>query len=313
MSDQLELYELPDGERVATGCLLPTQAELVQCMADYRLFGESNYLDPKDIERLLPREFHKKRRKERSHRMINQASLGKCNASATIHAAHQIRELTGQEPLDRKNIVLSDCHLYMNINGGRDQGSLLNKGMERIRTNGMSPRSLQRDGKSWMFPTDVYARSQVDPFWLRVADEEAKNFIGFEPMVIPDNWGDFVPAMSTAIAREYPIIIAWHVGNNGMRLTSGHGGEGYAINSNGPGNHATVVHSGKYVGGRDCVHGDLMNTWGPVASADYGPRSNGWGEGGFGLLTMESLFQCRKNHVFWVFVSISENPKDKIL
>jgi conjugal transfer mating pair stabilization protein TraG len=34
----------------------------------------------------------------------------------------------------------------------------------------------------------------------------------------------------------------------------------------------------------------------------------GWGEDGFGLITMSSLWQCAKTHVFWVFPGSKVNP-----
>jgi hypothetical protein len=219
-----------------------------------------------------------------------------CNASATVSGAHQATETSGQ-PVK----VFSDCHLYMRINGGRDSGSGLIQGMKEMETGGLAFRELEDGGERYMIPHNVYNKSQIPARWLSVANREAKKNLGFELQIIPSKWSEFVPAVKSAIARDYPIINAWDVGGASMRLNNG-----YINQGGGRGNHATLAHSGKWVGGRDGVHPDIQNSWGPSPDAIFGPVStSGWGEAGFGLMTMEEFFQCRQTHVFWVFVNIA--------
>lgn len=292
-----ERFFLPDGTEIGTGNLVDTESRMVMAMADFRVFGEEYYLDKSDIEKLLKDDLYKQRRKERAFRKINQANLGKCNASAVINAIHQARETSG---LPTK--VLSDCHLYMRINGGADNGSLLIDGMTELKRGGVAPRSLEHAGKSYMIPSDVYSKRQIPREWLDVANLQGAQYRSVEPFVLPDDYETFKIAVASALAREYPIVFAWHVTNASMRLDR----NGYVINGNGPGNHANVSPCGKWVGGNDLVHPDDDNSWGPSVDPLYGPTGSGWGEDGNGLFTMESFFRCRRNHMFWVLVGTTQ-------
>lgn len=296
MSDAFEIFKLDDGTEVGNGCLLPTQEEIELAESSYKVFGGNELLDDNDCEKLLKDNRYKTLREKRRKRMINQARLGKCNASATVSGAHQATETSGQ-PVK----VFSDCHLYMRINGGRDQGSGLIQGMRETETSGLAPRNLEDGSDKYRIPHNVYSKSQMPTRWLSVANRLAKSNLGFELQIVPKSWSDFVPAVKSAVARDLPIINAWDVAGGSMRLNNG-----YINQGNGLGNHATLAHSGKWVGGRDGVHPDIQNSWGPSPDEIFGPvSSSGWGEGGFGLMTMEEFFQCRQTHVFWVFVNIS--------
>jgi hypothetical protein len=295
MSGLTEVFKLNDGTEVGTGCLLPTAEEFALAESSYKVFGGNEILDPNDCRKLLENDIYKKLRERRRKRMLQQARLGKCNASAVVSGAHQATETSGQ-PVK----VFSDCHLYMRINGGRDNGSGLLQGMREMETGGLAPRELEDGSDKYLIPHNVFNKSQIPSRWLSVANRLAKSNLGFELQVIPSNWADFVPAMMSAIARDYPIIHAWHVGGSSMNLNNG-----YIRQGNGRGNHATLIHSGRWVGGKTGVHPDVQNSWGPSPDAIFGPTTGSWGDGGFGLMTMEEAFQCRANHVFWVFVNIS--------
>jgi len=71
----------------------------------------------------------------------------------------------------------------------------------------------------------------------------------------------------------------------------------------GPGNHANVFHSAKWVGGSDLVHPDDRNSWGPTQSGDYGTSRGGWGDGGYALFTMEDAYACARYHATYVVTS----------
>lgn len=287
-----EEYTLPDGTKITTGCVAPTPAERA-LVADLPVYGEDFYLEPKDIEKSLKGDVYKTMRKRRQRWMLNQASLGKCNASATVGAFHNRRDLDGLA-----HIVLSDCYLYMHINRGKDQGSLLQDGMEFAKR-GIAPRLLNDGTKGYTIPHDIYLKSQLPDHWMKVAQDAASSYQTFEAYKLPvGDFKTFKIALASALARDHQVIHAWHVGNNSMRLRNG-----YAVQGGSVGNHATLFHSGKWVGGDDLVHPDIQNSWGPSVDAMYGPTgTQGWGEGGFGLFTMQDAFVCTKYHDFWVFV-----------
>ena len=287
-----EEFVLPDGTKITTGCVAPTPAERA-LVADLPVYGEDFYLDPKDIEKSLKGDVYKAMRKRRQKWVLNQASLGKCNASATVGAFHNRRDLDGLA-----HTVLSDCYLYMHINRGKDQGSLLQDGMEFAKR-GIAPRLLNLDGNNYTIPHDIYLKSQIPSKWMKVAQDAATSYATFEAYKLPvDDYKTFKTALASALARDHQVIHAWHVGNNSMRLRNG-----YAVQGGSIGNHATLFHSGKWVGGDDLVHPDIQNSWGPSVDAMYGPTgTQGWGEGGYGLFTMQDAFVCTKYHDFWVFV-----------
>lgn len=297
MSSELELFTLPDGSKISTGLLLPGIQEKNLALT-HPVYGEEFYLENSDIEKLLKGDTYKTFRRLRSPSIINQASLGKCNASATVAAMHNRRALEGMA-----NVVLSDCYIYMNINGGRDGGSQLVHGME-FSQKGVSPRQLEIQGEKVLFPHNVFNKRQVSTQLLAAAETAAKTFQSFEAYRLPsDNFVKFRTALASALARDHQVVMAWHVGNISMNLRAG-----YVQAGLGPGNHASIFHSGKWVGGNDLVHPDLQNSWGPSKNALYGPVSReGWGEDGFGLCTMEMAYSCARNHVFWVYTGSKIN------
>lgn len=298
-----EQFTLPDGTIVGTGSNEPTVDQMAMCKSDYRVFGENYYLDKSDIEKLLKGDRYKEQRKSRAPYMLNQAQLGKCNASAAIAGLHQVRDNAGLP-----SVVLSDCHLYMRINGGGDNGSLLIDGFKEIAKNGVSPRNIESQGKTFTIPSDVHLKRQVPSQWLDVANKIGTQYKSFEAFTLPDDYSSFKTAVASALARNYPIVFAWHVGNAGMRLANG-----YVNNGRGVGNHANLAHSAKWVGGDDLVHPDNQNSWGPSADQAYGPKGSSWGDGGFGLFTMESFFRCRKHHMYWVLVGSTQEPAADLL
>ena len=215
-----------------------------------------------------------------------------CNASATVGGIHNVRDMAGH-----KHVVLSDCYLYMNINGGRDNGSMLADGF-RFAEGGIAPRSFTYNGKTYNIPHNVYQKRQVSAELLKAADVVAKEYTTWEAYRLPvGDYATFKRYLASALALDYQVVFAWHVNNASMRLRNG-----YVAVGNGPGNHATLWHSAKYVGGSDVIHPDMQNSWGGGnPDPAYGPPNTaGWGEGGFGLFTMQDAYRCAHNHVFWV-------------
>ncbi len=284
-----ESFEV-EGVEYRTGCRMSTSDGMVKAMAATAAFPENLIMDKKDIEKALPAGKYLKLREQRRKRMINQRKLGKCNASALKGATHQVRESMGLPFVE-----MSDCWTYMQMNGGRDQGSALADAAE-LSKKGMSPKNFSSGDKKYVFPEDVYRKNQIPADMLAAANKVAPNFTSHELYLVPEKYSDFKMVVATAIARDFPIIFAWDVDRNGYNLSNG-----YVQNGHGMGNHANFAQSGKWVGGDDLVHPDDQNSWDIT-----------WGEGGFGLFTMQSFFRCRKNHLFYVMTSCNVDPGNEL-
>lgn len=304
MSGELEMHVLPDGTEVATGLLLPNEQEKL-LMAQLPEYPDSMYLDSKDIERRLVingQQRYLASRKKRQHRKRNQGRLGKCNGSSNASGLMQLRETQGMP-----EIALSDCYIYSLANGGRDQGSALITTLSQLQqAQGTAPMELVVDGKTVMLPNNFYNRSQVDRKVLAVADSEARRFVGFEFYKAPlDSFENYCRCLASAIAREHPVIYAWHVGNSSMQIKNG-----YVQVGHGPGNHSNLFHDGKWVGGKTLVHPDDDNSWGPCVNKLYGDLGGNWGDGGYALFTMEDAYACAHNHCTYIMTSVKVDPKD---
>lgn len=294
MSDSIGGYAL--------GLNLPDEAELA-LMAAAQEYPESRNLDDQEIQRALSGDFYLHDRERLAPWMINQNPLGKCNASALVAGLEQIRDNQGM-PYEQ----LSDCDAYMQMNGGQDRGSALIRAFQVAQQRGVSPRQLDVNGHPYKFPLDVHSPRQVPRDVLQEADNQASRFRGWEWYRAPRRFAEFARCLASELARRNPVVFAWHVGEASMRLRNG-----YAITANGKGNHATVFHSAKWVGGNDLVHPDCRNSWGPTQSAEYGRRGQGWGDGGFALFTMSQAFACNEWHDTYVITSSRPDPNDNLL
>ncbi len=106
-------------------------------------------------------------------------------------------------------------------------------------------------------------------------------------MIVPRDYPSFRIAIASAIARDYPIIIAWHVSNASMRLNNG-----FIVQGRGPGNHATFIHSGKFVEGKTSST-QITRTHGGQRKMRCMVRVELVGEMALWFFTMESLSHCR--------------------
>lgn len=303
MSDT-EQFKLDDGSLVSTGLLMPTAAEQL-LMANVAEYPEGMLLEDSQIQsRLVVNgvQIYKEKRKQRARRMRNQDSLGKCNASSNASGVEQLREIQGMP-----DIAISDCYIYSLVNGGQDRGSALISTFEQMQQNGASPMEIQVGGLTKTLPNNAYSRRQFPADVLRQADIEAKRIVGFEFYKAPmDSFANYCRAIASAIARDQPVVFAWHVGNGGMRLNNG-----YAVVGRGPGNHSNLLHAAKWVGGKTLIHPDDQNSWGPCVNPLYGRTGgSGWGEGGFGLFTMEDVWACARNHCTYILTSTKIDPND---
>ena len=291
-----------DGGTVKTGLLMPTASDQ-KLTASLMSFPDAWMLDDKAIEKALVingQQRYLADRKKRAKRMRNQGMIGKCNASSNASGLEQCREIQGMP-----DIPLSDCFTYIQVNGGQDQGSTLPSTFDNLQKVGVAPYMLQCGGMTKQFPNDAFKKSQVPADIYQQAVIEAKRFIGVRFIRLPNDFKGFTRAVASAIARKQPIVFAWMVGGNGSKLKSG-----YVQIAKGPGNHSNLFHSGKWVGGTELVHPDDENSWGPVQNELYGPKGASWGDGGFGLFTMEDAFACHHVHPSYIMVSAGIDDND---
>lgn len=284
------------------GLNLPNSQELA-LMESSPVYPEERMLEDKDIQRGLPSGWYLQERKRVAPWMINQNPLGKCNASAMIGAFDQIRDNQGMP-----HVVLSDCDAYMQMNDGRDQGSALISAFQVAQTRGVSPRTLDVGGRQVVIPLDIYDKRRLSSEVRAAADKEASRFRGWEWYRAPRTFSEFARCLASELARRNPVVFAWDVSNASMRLNNG-----YVVTGRGKGNHANVFHSAKWVGGRDLVHPDDRNSWGPTQSEEYGKRGQSWGDGGFALFTMEQAFACNQWHDTYIVTSARPDHKDRFV
>lgn len=306
-SEDNEVFKLEDGEEVSVGLNLPESSDELDLMSSVEEYPQSYWLDAGDIEKALVRNGEQQfndLRKKRRRRMRNQGRIGKCNASSNCSALEQLREVQGMP-----DVALSDCHLYTKLCGGQDRGSSLISSFREVQAGGVSPMEVQVGGMTKMLPNQAFRQRDFSRGQWMAAQAAADQNRGLEFYKAPSSFKDFCVAVASAIARQHPIIFAWHVGNSSMRLRSG-----YVVTGRGRGNHSNVFHSGKWVGGSELVHPDNQNSWGPCSNKLYGRTGgNGWGEGGFALFTMEQAFSCTKYHHTYICPSIKADAMDPAL
>lgn len=289
MTDDIFRFITPDGQEMGTGLLLPTP-ESIQVAATYPVYGEEFYLDKADIEKLLKGDVYKTFRRLRAPWVPNQGNLGSCASQALVTAMHNRRNLDGLP-----HVALSPNYVYQAVNGGSDRGSLLTDNFEMSKR-GISPRRLKVNGTDAIFPNTVYNNRQVSAALMNAAKEAAKDYVSFEAYRLPvDNYETYRVAMASALATDSQVVTAWHVGNQSMNLRNG-----YIQVASGPGNHCTLNHTAKWVGGTDWIAPDVFGSWGPSVDPIYGPTSGGYGEGGFGLMTLQDSYRCAKYHAYYV-------------
>lgn len=302
MSTNETLLKLDDGFEVALGLNLPDTDELA-LMANSPEYPQERMLENDDIKKALANDFYLEERKRLRHLMINQNPLGKCNASALKGAIEQIRLNQGM-----KHVVLSDNDAYMQMNGGRDAGSALIRAFQVAQQRGVSPLEITVNGQPYKIPLNAYNSRHVPSAARAVAASEAERFRGWEWYRAPRRYSEFARCVASELARRNPVVFAWHVGSNSMRLQ-----RGYVVTGRGKGNHATMFQSGKWVGGEDLVHPDCKNSWGPSVDPLYGRTGRGWGDGGYALFTMDQAFACNQWHDTYIVTSARPDHKDQFI
>lgn len=204
----------------------------------------------------------------------NQRSHGSCNGFSTAAAVTKTRVLHGQPRVD-----LSGAFAYSQMNGGRDNGSTLDDGMEVCQRIGIAPESFGGWDRIWQrdYGQDAY--------------EAAKRFKVEEAFVIDSDL-----ELASAILCDYIPVVAVHVGSGFDSV----GTDGVSRGGAGVGNHSIHLDGYKWSDSLNCLIYDNEGSWG-----------SGWGDDGRIFLTWERHFRsCRQYHQFWAVRGVAEDPKD---
>jgi len=203
----------------------------------------------------------------------NQGNYGSCNGYAGAKALQRARVRRRLKP-----VFLSGEGLYAQINGNRDNGSMLVDGMEAIQANGVPTEEMIPPRSS------IYV-SQFPVGWK----ENAGRFQANECYQLLDEW-DLV----TALVLGFDCVVAVHVGNNWQQMDS----NGVIPYSPGPGNHAVGVDDIAYMNNRFLFE-------------HYGSWGTGIHKEGRAYLTWDGhLITTRPNHGFYAIRSTEDDVAD---
>lgn len=225
------------GETFALGCNVPehypTALPSITTAPGFRVWSKSEI-----IEAIKAKPLARRKQFAGEQWIVNQRNLGSCNAAASVGALRRVMAMTGRNEVP----LLCWEFLYAQINGGRDQGSLLVDGMAALVEHGAPPLDTAKHpiGKH-------FKASQFD-----AADHEAAKAWRAEACFAIDDELE----LATFILAGGAANVAVHVGNNFTQLNS----QGFAGASGGPGNHAVVVDDVTIIDGELAF--DMPNSWG---------------------------------------------------
>lgn len=270
----LDTILLPDGTEVPLGCLVPdTFPTFAPKFAD-TFAAEMLTLD--QIRAGLAGKASMWGRRQRfsgTKYIRNQRSHGSCNGFSTAAMLSRMRELRG-EPY----VCLSGADAYSQMNGGRDQGSMLGDGMKIVEANGIAPEE--------MVPWNHIYTSQISA----EAKQARARFKGFTTYAVDEE-----VELATAIYLGRLGVVAVHATNP----FNAQDGDGVNRGGNGPGNHSVGVQDIR-VQSDGTLNYDMANSW-----------DTSWCDGGYTWLTWNKHFQqCVRNHRFWILVSTTDDAGD---
>lgn len=261
-----------NGMTVYTGTKVPETYPL-----SFKPFPEKKVRPVEDILEIIK---NPKRRDSRKRwptkRLINQGRRSSCNAymaAAMWMRAHWLA--TGIW------VEVSPEFMYMHINGGRDQGSMLDDGMVFMTDVGFCKKEIDGD---MLIPYQSYRKSDIGMEQMRFATQDAVNQRAGECYQMPNGTPEQCwAALLSCLAGRGVVGLAVQVGNNYMRS-----GE-IAGFDRGPGNHAV------------CGDDIVALTRNPRGVEDFGIRSpqswdKSFADGGWTILKIEHIAQTCKYH-----------------
>ena len=255
------------GEIRKLGCLLPPAG----FVSSFPVFEDAvPQLSDLEVEDIAKSGVMDGRKKFDSTWIADQKSHGSCNGWAGAMALSRARVRRGLE-----RVMLSGSYLYSLINGGSDNGSMLEDGMKTMQSRGIATAATV--GWDQIYPSQ-YDRAK--------ADAEAARFKGFECYAVKTKQGLF-----SAAALGFDVVVAVHVGNRFMNVDA----NGVAGADSGPGNHAVGADGIIWIGGRPYLTG--FNSWN-LSYGAQGRMNMGW----------EHFEQPFGYHVFYAIRSTGDDP-----
>lgn len=270
----LDTITTPDGEDRRLGCLVPATFPTATAFAD-AFRAEMMTLDQvrQALETPGKSMWGRRERWKGDTYIRNQRSFGSCNGWSTAGALSRMRELRG-EPY----VCLSGADAYSQMNGGRDNGSVLADGLKLVEAAGIAPESLVPWGHVYSYQISAeakVARSRFKGFKAYAVDEEAE--------------------LATALVLGRVGVVAVHATNS----FNADDGDGVNRGGNGVGNHSVGVQDLR-MDGNGVLHFDMFNSW-----------DIGWCDGGYTWLTWgRHLRETVRNHRFWILLSTTDDPGD---
>lgn len=204
--------------------------------------------------------------------ILDQKSHGSCCGFGCAGALSKARV--------RRNmmkVILSGAFIYSRINGGSDNGGLLEDGRKELMEVGTCPQAIC----NW---DAIYPNRQSSE--CKVEAAKYKGFECYKAGTIQGFW--------TGIALQFDAVVAVHVSSRFTKLD----GEGIAGADSGPGNHCVHVDGGR-MEGSDRV-GNGVNSWNIT-----------YGDNGRMGLTDNHFKQTFPNHVFFLIRCAEANPDEK--
>ena len=219
--------------------------------------------------------------------LISQGRRSSCNAYAMAGAKMRLDWFADMSPVTSASVVryYAPEYNYMRINGGRDQGSMLDDGAESGEKHGFYP----KDGG--MIPYESYQWDRIGFDKKMQVEGSAKEHRFLEAYRLPiTSHAEYMQAMASAICNDFQIVMALHVGNAYMQ----NGGV-----DRGPGNHA--------VGVDDVLTGGRMLT-NPLDLCfdQYGSWNLHHGDKGRVKVVAGHSEQCYKIHVTYAIRGIPD-------
>lgn len=213
--------------------------------------------------------------------ICNQGQVGSCNAAAATGALRRAMFLNGRNDVPMLNWEF----LYAQINGGRDQGSMLDDGMNAI----------VKTGVPVMKPDHKFNRAIFQNYYKPEDYAEAGKWTASNCFTLDQDQPELAERqLATLVLSGVGAgVVAVHVGSNYNNFTNG----GFIGQDSGPGNHA--------VGADDA---EIIN--GELSFNSPGSWGLSWGDDGYGYLSWNKHFrQTSKYHAFYAVLAAS-NPGD---
>lgn len=230
---------------------------------------EHQVWDDADIIKAIKHPDHVKRRKLFGAKwLMNQRNHGSCNGFAAAYVYSKCRWLRGL----MDGLLFSGAWLYSLMNRGQDNGSILEDGLKRLKSDGVCLQST--------VPWDqIYPRLQ--PSHAKAEAAKHKGLIVFPC--------ETLQGLRTGLAQGFCAVVAVHAGNNFQQLNR----HGIAGVNNGRGNHAVHVDDIDLIDSK--IVYDMPNSWG----AQYGIEGRAY-------LTDDHFEQTKNSHMFYLCAATQE-------